>query len=609
MGRPRARSPEGPARRRAAAVGRVCAALAAACLILVPGAGRGQPAASYEVTAQVRAADGGAHPGAGAMVRVELGYLDPATGRPADDLQGPIAFLRTVKPGQDDCAAAVRAYSLNKSMFRDASALTGRFIVAANADGTLGFVDPLANLATANIFEVVQLPEPAAQIHAFRGDVAALLPKSGTVALVDTSGQVRTLAQGLDDLSLLAVADPVLLAAAGRHLAAFDPEGTLLYRHAAETRIQQVVPLADAQGADTGAAGIAILDAGGAVTVIDALDGRARAAKGLPAGAARIAGNRTAMLVAGTGPALGIHYPASGRTLALDAGFPIGGVAADGLGRHGFAWSAEGDAAVLVDLARAVVIDRFALPVPPAEALFAGASLFLNHRDDADLTLIDTGPLAGGGRVAIRTYAVAAHEPGPTPMAVHDPDNGWIVALPRGLSTANVYGNGNPTAPMTTTALRGARPLRVLGLDRRFRSTREGTFVAFGRLPAKGPVQLVTIADAYRTIRCFDVASSAPVAAPEPALRMSVQPPPHPGTPFTVRLVLENDRVPAARRRDTLRVQVRDMFGNRKEVLASRQPDGAFAFTMTIAAPGQYPVSAELDGFPRPALLTVGDGS
>lgn len=586
------------------------AAFAPAGLGFALGAGAlAQSLPQYQVTASVRTLQGGV-PGAGDMVRVELGYLDPASGKPAATTLRPVAFLRTVRPGQGDCATAVRAYSLNKGMFRDSFSLVGQLIVAANADGSVAFVDPLANLATANIFEVVQLPEPVSQIAAFQGDVAALLPKVGAVMLVDTSGKVRTVASGIAGLSRLVIAEPVLLAVAGRAVMGFDEKGTPLFRREAEAKIVDVVPLANSQSAEAGASDLAVLDQSGKVQLIGVLDGIEQPIEGVPGPVRLIAGNGAAMVMARREPSLFIHYVDGQNAVSVDLGFVPAGLVADGIGRHAFAWSEDGLTGAVVDLVRGKVADTFSLPKAPAKALFSGRSLFLSHISDADLTLIDTGPLTGeGGKVAMRTYKIQAREPGPTPMTVHDPDSGWIIGLPRGLSTANVYGNGNPTAPMTTTPLRGGLPLETLSLDRNFRRTGDGRFVAQGRLPAAAPVQLVTMADNYKTIRCFDIESTAPVPAPEPELVLLTEPSALAGEPFVVRLRIANDVKGMASRLSVLRLTIRDMFGNKKDVIAERQADGSFTFPITVGAAGQYPVSAELDGIVRPSLLTVGDGT
>jgi hypothetical protein len=578
---------------------------ALAAVGVAPAATQSLPA--YDVSARVEAIGGGI-PGAGDVVRVELGYIDPATGRATSARLQPIAFLRTLKPGQGDCATAVRAYSLNKGVFRDASSLTGRLIVSSNADATLSFVDPLSDLASANIFEVVQLPEPALQIAVYAGDVAALLPRSGSVVLADASGTVRTLATGLKGLSRLVVAGPVLLAVAQHSLMAFDTSGRTLFRQEMPAAILDVVPLANGQSGEPGGTGLAVLDAAGRVVLVDALDGKAQDPPDAGIVARHIAGNGSGLLIAGSTETLSVLYPGGGRA-SLSLGFVPGGLAADGIGLHGFVWSQDGTKAAVIDMVRGAVADSFGLSAKPSQALFSGRSLFVSHASDANITLIDTGPISPeGGAVAIRTYEIESREPGPTPMTVHDPESGWIIALPRGLSSANVYGNGNPTAPMTTTALRGSMATAALSLDRSFRRTDDGRYSAIGRLPAAGPVQLVTIADEYRTIRCFDVDSTAPTPAPEPRLTLTADPPPAAGHTFTARLVVEN--APVGRDAPkALRVTVRDLFGNSESVIAGRQPDGSYVFSMKIAAPGQYPVSAEYDGIPHPALLTVGGDS
>ena len=558
----------------------------------------------YDVQAEVAAVDGGI-PGAGAMVRIDIAYLDPATGRPVSGPVRPIGFMRTIKAGNDDCATAVRAYSLNKGLFKNASSLTGSLIVTANADATLSFVDPLSDLKSANIFELIQLPGPADAIVPFAGEVAVLLKSRGEILSVDASGRIRKIMQGSDDINTFGVAGPALYAIAANRVAGFGPGGEPLFDHASAADVTSVTVLENNQTGETQVPMLAIMQSDGRLSVIGALDGKPSGRFPAQANVAGIAGNGSGLLVIDrNGSVLLLH--ASGRApVALAPGFGPGGLAADGLGRFGFIWSDDGSSGVLVDLVAGRIADRFDLPAVPAGALFAGRSLFINHRDDAGITLIDTGPLSGGsGKAAIRTYEVKA-EGSATPMAVHDADSGWIVAMPPGLSVANVYGNGNPTAPMTTTPLRGARPTAIMTLDRTFRRTAPGRYSAVGRLPARGPVQLVTVTDDYKTIRCFNVPSSAPLPVAEAELAMAQDVRAVAGEPFAAVLEIAQRPQGMEAMPPVLNVTVRDMFGNRAEKIARRHEDGTYRFDMTIGAPGQYPVTAEADGFHKPVFLIV----
>ncbi|MEE4015908.1 hypothetical protein V1T76_27875 [Roseibium sp. FZY0029] len=558
----------------------------------------------YDVEAQVTAVDGGL-PGPGAMVRIEIAYLDPATGKVVSGPVRPIGFMRTIRAGNDDCATAVRAYSLNKGLFKDASSLTGSLIVTANADATLSFVDPLSDLKSANIFELVQLPGIADAIVPFAGEVAILLKARGEVLAVDASGHVRSIVQGLEDVQAFGVAGPAMFVVAGNRVAGFGPGGERLFEHETEGGVTSVTVLENGQTGETQIPMLAILELDGRLSVIGALDGRPSGGFPTQANVAGVAGNASGLLLLKRDGVLHLLHARGRAPVGLDPGFRPGGLVADGFGRFGFVWSDDGSSGALIDLVAGRVADRFDLPAVPAGALFAGRSLFVNHRDDASITLIDTGPLSGvGTKAAIRIYEIKAVGRA-TPMAVHDADGGWIVAMPPGLSVANVYGNGNPTAPMTTTPLRGARSKAIMTLDRTFRRTVLGSYSAVGRLPMRGPVQLVTVTDDYKTIRCFDVASSAPLPETEAALAIAPDFKAVAGEPFAVALEIAQRPQGMQALPPVLNVTVRDMFGNRADRIARKHEDGSYRFDMTISAPGQYPVTAEADGFRKPVFLIV----
>lgn len=579
----------------------------ATCILLTLPCGTvvAQSLPQYRVTAAVEAVNG-AMPGPGDLVRVRLGYLDPRSSEPVEAQVNPMAFMRTVAAGRNDCASAVRAFSLNKGLYRGAESLTGRLIVTANSDGTVSFFDPLTTLATANIFEVAQLPEPATAILPFAGEAAALLPRSGSVVLIDASGRIRTVARGLDGLTGIVAMGSMLYAVSDRLLTGIDRDGNQRFQLPVDDDEPVTVPLANSQTGRSETGRIAVRNRHGEVILINALDGLPVGGQEKLTGVELVAGNAAALLTSGKGTsAVTLRYFPGGAKAEVDPGFPPGGMLADGLGLHAFVWSKDGGKGAIIDLVRGVIADSFDLPAPPAEALFSGRSLFLNHKADADLTHIDTGPLTGGnGRVALRTYSLEAREPGPTPMALHDAEAGWIVALPRGMSVANVYGNGNPTAPMTTTPLRGSSPQALLSLDRTFKRRGPGQYEALGRLPSQGPVQLVTVTGDFRTIKCFDVASTAPPPPPEPVMKLAVDPAARAGRPFTARLTFSGLPEGAALP-DRLSIMVRSMSGKFVARTAERQPDRSYAFSMSIGSPGQYPVSAEAHGIVRPAILVV----
>ena len=554
----------------------------------------------FKVTAEVSVAGGGV-PGPGKLVSVRLVYADPATGKPSRQPVRPAGFFRVAGDGQGDCATAVRAYSLNRGMHSGATSLTGSLIVTSNADGTLSFVDPLSNLASANIFELVQLGAPAVMTTIFQGGVASLMPDGG-ILLTDAGGETRKAETGTDKALTIGTAGPALWAASTDVLAGFDGEGKRLFSIKIAGGIRAVAVLGNDHAASAAPDRLAVLDGAGALRFVSPYDGSDMDAT-LSIAASLMDGNATAVAAAGDGQTIRLMWPGNSDGVSIDAGFRADGLKVDRLGLFAFAW--QGREGLLIDLARGRIADRIALPAEPHEALFSGRSLFLNHKADGGLTLIDTGPLQNRtGKAAVRVYTIDAREAGPTPMAVHDPEKGFVIAMPRGLSSANVYGNGNPTAPITTTPLRGARALTIALLDRSFRPSGPGTFETVGRLPSKGPVELVTLTDDFKTIKCFPVQSSAPLPDKVPVLLVTTPQDATAGKTFTALLRIEADIAGVTSTLDALPLTVRDIQGNSLAVEARRRGD-VFAFELKVNSPGQYPVTAELPGFSSPGLIEV----
>ncbi|MFZ3584793.1 hypothetical protein ACOI1H_21960 [Loktanella sp. DJP18] len=537
-------------------------------------------------------------PGAGQMVRLDLALTDAVTGQPPRGvpLQG---WVRPVQAGNASCEQAVRGFLTTGGVPSGSVNLNTSVLAMLSRDGSVGVIDPKLNLMSANMLAAFRLDETAGGlvVDPVRMRILATQGAAGKLlALPVPGGEAEELASGLAAPAGLALTDDgdIWVASSGDGtLSRLSPDGD----RRGSTRMGDVrATLRD----DSDVPIVAFSDTG-AIRLIDRATGRTLLDLGPGAPLSDVAAIGTTGLLAlpaGGSTAQLRYLDALNAPVDIPLGLPFARVSVSLDGRFAIAWTPGKATFVLIDLARAQVVQPVALrDATVTEArIFNDAAYVLSHDGGfvgvIDLATVDLGRAAEitevrlgvkGARPQGETALLVPLVPSPQLLAV-DPvtQTGFVIEAMSGV-------NGMP--PMDATRLRGGIPQKVLVVDRRLAETTPGRFGVVWSFPAGDyELMLTTGITGLSTCLPFAVQGIRQANGVMP-VRMEVSTGAEPiqaDQPHDLRLTFygpEGDVIPMPRTR-ILVPSFRS--GWRTDVMAVPQPDGTLAFQVTLPHAGTF---------------------
>ncbi|MGB3314551.1 MAG: hypothetical protein WBB85_09070 [Albidovulum sp.] len=425
-------------------------------------------------------------------VRIEnrLGN-DPPAGL---DLAG---WFRPVEDDNLSCTEAARSFLATGRLPRGALKLNGILIGTASEDGAFTIADPEIDLASANLLGASRLAEPAASLTADidgRRFLATLTARGEVVSIAVPTADTTVLAEGLSR--------PVNAFGAANGVVWVQEAGTESLTRIAQDGSRTVVATG-VHGVEVSPLGDTLAVAGPAGALLrGAVSGKVLIATQAPADHAIPLADTddTFALASLAGQRVEIRYtdaPADAILVKLPAGATR--LAAGVEGRWILAHDPATDAPImLIDVARARVVQTIATPGPVSEIAFTDRAAYLMTADQSRVGVLDlatirpdrVAPLRevmlGQGRQVPLTGAgyLAPLWPQPGMIAIHaESYTGFII---------HDYSSMGDAPPMSAIRLRGGVPRHVAGFDRSFRQVAPGVFRTTAMLPGQGQFELVT---------------------------------------------------------------------------------------------------------------------
>ncbi len=180
-------------------------------------------------------------------------------------------------------------------------------------------------------------------------------------------------------------------------------------------------------------------------------------------------------------------------------------------GRFVFAYSPQGGATSIVDVARSHLAQVIGSNPTIADIEFAGRAAYLMLADQTLTGVIDLASIRYGKHAEVREVSLGTADQGArdvsslmTPLF---PSNSMLAvhaASYTGFSIEDSSTMGD-SPPMTAIRLRGGIPHKVESLDRSFREVNTGRFVASARIPQQGQFELVVTTGIGSVTACFPV--------------------------------------------------------------------------------------------------------
>ena len=474
------------------------AVLTVACLLCGPlRAQEGTTSLRAELALTDPVTGAGMQPGSGQMVRLVVTLTDAVTGQAPRGLplQG---WVRPVQTGNSTCDQAVRGFLTTGSVPTGSVNLNTSVLAMQSRDGSLGVIDPKLNLMSANMLSAFRPGEVPAGLAVDSAGMRLLATQSaqGTLlAFPVPGGDPVALAKGLQtpaDIALTENGDLWIGALRGGRLTHLghdgSPLGSIDMGHG-RVILRDVADLPLVAFSEAGA--VRLIDRKTGDTLYEDASGEALA------DVAAVGDTGVLSLPAGRAEAVLRYLDAPQAPITLSLGLEFARVSVSADGRFALAWTPGEGTFVLIDLARAQVVQPVALrDATLTEArIFNDAAYLLSHDGGfvgvIDLATVGLGRAAEitevrlgvkGSRPLGDTALLVPLAPSPQLLAV-DPvtQTGFVIEAMSGV-------NGMP--PMDATRLRGGVPQKVLVVDRRFGETAPGRFSAVWAFEA-GDYELV----------------------------------------------------------------------------------------------------------------------
>ncbi|MFP7571403.1 hypothetical protein [Marivita sp. S2033] len=413
-------------------------------------------------------------------LRVEL--TDVTTGRAPRGLTL-AGWVRTRSPRNTGCEAAAQAFRVTAQPALGSVDLNGILAVTLNEDASVGVIDPKLNLQSSNMIAAAKLDTfPSAMTVDPRSFRAFFVTEgeSGITSLSLLTGKTtRHFETGSDLATILGSENGGLwVGRADGQIFPFDSpnalrrvgEGAISLRMSAEPESALMAAFASAGGLliFDGATGSPILALPKAEAVVDL---------------AVLADGAVITLPIGADSAHVIYPDAPGNPVEIPLGFSAQRIVASPSGRHAIAYTPGQAAAVVIDVARAEVVQPLELTRSVlSEVTFTDAAAYLLSLDGGFVGLIDLRSVAIGKPAQILRVDLARKSsrplenggllvplwPSPQVIAVSpEAQTGWL------LHDDHAVGD---MPPMNSIRLRGGVPARVAVVDRSFREVEPGVF-------------------------------------------------------------------------------------------------------------------------------------
>ncbi|WP_281966822.1 hypothetical protein [Roseovarius nanhaiticus] len=539
-------------------------------------------------------------PADGQMVQLDLTLTDAVTGQPPRGvpLQG---WVRPVQTGNSSCEQAVRGFLTTGAVPTGSVNLNTSVLAMLSRDGSVGVIHPKLNLMSANMLAAFKLDEQPAGIVIDTAQMRVLATQ-GTLgqvmALPVPGGDAVVLATGLaspDGIAVTEDGDIWVTSSENGTLSRLAPDGTL--RSSTELGAARV-DLRDELDVP-----IVVFSDTGAIRLIDRTNGQTITDLGPQSplsDVAAIGDIGLLSLPAGRSVAQVRYLDAVDVPIDIPLGLPFSRVSVSLDGRFALAWTPGEGTFVLIDLARAQVVQPVALrDATITEArIFNDAAYLLSHDGGfvgvIDLDTVDIGRAAEitevrlgvkGDRPQGETALLLPLAPSPQLLAV-DPvtQTGFVIEAMSGV-------NGMP--PMDATRLRGGVPQKVLVVDRRLEETAPGQFSVTWAFPA-GEYELMLTTGITGLSSClrFEVQGIRQANGVMP-VRMEVLKGSKPilaGEPHDMKLKFYGPEGELIKMPRTPILVPGFKSGWRTKVMAVPQSDGALAFQITLPHAGTFAV-------------------
>lgn len=454
-------------------------------------------------------------PEAGTAIGLRVSLTDVTTGRAPRGLTV-AGWVRSKAQENASCEEAAQAFRVTAQPPVGSVDLNGILLVSLNEDASVGVIDPKLNLQSSNMIAAANLDGPpsamAVDVRSFRAlfvnaegaGISSLSLLTGALKqhfkrqppLSDVvGGGERGIWVGRVDGHIFPFGDPDALRRVG--------DGAVTFRKSSEPDSPLLAAFAD-QG------GLLVFDGATGRTVFDVPQFE-------PLSDLALLWDGSAITVPVSGRVVRIVYPdAPGHSIDVPLGFKAGRVVASPDGRHAIAYSPGGSAAVVIDVARAEVVQPLELiDSTLAEVTFTDDAAYLLSLDGGFAGLIDLSSVSLGRGAQIRKIDLARKSaqprstegllvplwPSPQVLAVSpETQTGWLLHDDQAVGEM---------PPMDSVRLRGGVPSRVAVIDRSFRETGPGVFETVALVPG-GDHELVLTTGIGGMTACLDFRVSGP---------------------------------------------------------------------------------------------------
>lgn len=450
-----------------------------------------------------------ARPEAGTPIGLRVSLTDVTTGRAPRGLTL-AGWVRAKAPGNATCEAAAQAFRVTSQPPLGAVDLNGILVVTLNEDASVGVIDPKLNLRSSNMIAAATLDglpsRMAIDAHRFQALFVTEGRRGVTAMSLLTGETTRHLANGpaLSDVAGQAGSGIWIGDMQGQIFALDDPatprpagKGPITLREPSEPDSALIAAFGKAGG-------LVVLDGATGSPILDRPDHE-------PIKDLALLPDGSVVTLPMTGEVARIHYrDAPERVVDIPLGFDARRIVASPGGRHAIAYAPGGPAAVVIDLARAEVVQPLELTRGVlTEVTFTDDAAYLLSLDGGYAGLIDLDSVGLGRPAQIRKIDLARrldgpHEgggllvplwPSPQVLAVSpETQTGWL------LHDEQAVGE---MPPMDSLRLRGGVPRRVAVLDRSFREAEPGVFQTVAAIDG-GPHELVLTTGIGGLTACLD---------------------------------------------------------------------------------------------------------
>lgn len=449
-------------------------------------------------------------PEVGVPFGLRVSLTDVTTGRAPRGLTL-AGWIRAQARGNSNCEEAAQAFRATSQPPLGSFDLNGVLVVALNEDASVGVIDPKLNLRSSNMIAAANLDRmPTAmavdpvkfQAHFVTAG------ERGLTSLALLTGRQKQRFEAMPRLS-----DVVASAESGAWVGRADGmtfpidhpdriarvgDGAVNLRGAAE-------PESSLIAAFTSKGGLLVLDGVTGVRLLDLPGMEALADVALLEDGSVIALPKDGIV------ARILYRDAPDRTIDIPLGFTASRIVASPSGRHAVAYAPGGPAAVIIDVARAEVVQPVQLTDGVLnEVAFTDDAAYLLSLDGGFAGVVDLNSVAIGRAVQIRKIDLARKSershtgggllvplwPSPQVIAVSpETQTGWLLHDDQAVGEM---------PPMDSLRLRGGVPSRVAVIDRSFQERQAGVFETVAFIPG-GDQELVLTSGIAGLTACLDM--------------------------------------------------------------------------------------------------------